>query len=68
MSRQTISTHDLLRTFADHYNKHSEDLEVTPPFITDQINKHTLISNMFSSYVIRPKAFDPDPLGLPKKF
>lgn len=23
---------------------------------------------MFSSYVVRPKHFDPDPLGLPKKY
>lgn len=26
------------------------------------------MANMFSSYVIRPKVFDPDPLGLPKKY
>ena len=66
--RSKFTRDDFLHTFCLHYNKQSAELDVTPPFITQEIEQKSLISNMFSSYVVRPKHFDPDPLGLPKKY
>jgi hypothetical protein len=64
-TRIQISRDDFLKTFAELYNQ-SKPLDVVPPIIDKEIREKLPLTHLFSSYVIRPSAFDRDPFSLPK--